>query len=203
MQKPPGLILAGGLARRLDGADKGLIPIKDKPLIEHVINRIRNQVCDIVISANNNLETYRHYGYSVIEDSVSNFQGPLSGIATAMDFIQSQPDKRSTHEYCLVAACDMPLYPLDFYQRACKKNTAAENKRILVAHDGERLQPLCMLVPFSLSDDIQNHLASQHNKLEAWVMSHDPVMIDYSDNPNAFCNVNSTRDIDQLNSLLS
>ena len=196
MNKPLGLILAGGQATRMGFDDKGLLSICGKTLTEHTISRIINQVSDIIISANRNLDTYRDYGYNVVEDAFTNFQGPLAGIASAMEFANTDSQYKGLHDNLLITACDMPLFPLDFYQRTC--NEVALTKKdghIHVAHDGKRLQPLCILVPLALHQDVNDYLTSGKKKLDAWILQHDPVIIDYSDKPESFCNINTAEDL--------
>ena len=83
------VILAGGKGRRLEGQDKGLVVYQDKPLIQHVIERIQPQVANIVINANRNQEEYKRFGFPVISDEMSDFQGPLAGFSTAMKSVKT------------------------------------------------------------------------------------------------------------------
>ncbi|MBN4079506.1 NTP transferase domain-containing protein, partial [Beggiatoa alba] len=78
--KVNGLILAGGRGKRMGGEDKGLILFESKCLIEHCITKLQPQVNEIFISANRNIEQYRQYGFTVLQDSLDGFQGPLAGI---------------------------------------------------------------------------------------------------------------------------
>ena len=85
------IILAGGEGKRAGGLDKGLLPYKNKtgknkPLIEHVIDAVKNQVDDIVISANRNAESYKRYSAHVIGDATEDYQGPLAGIAACLKY---------------------------------------------------------------------------------------------------------------------
>jgi len=79
-----GVILAGGLARRMNGQDKGLIEYQGKPLIEYILPDFLAQVDHCIISANRNIPQYQAYGYPVYTDEIGDYAGPLAGIATAL-----------------------------------------------------------------------------------------------------------------------
>ena len=105
------VILAGGMARRMGGDDKGLIILDDKPMILHTIERLSPQVGRIWINANRNLEQYAQFGYQVISDTEQGFLGPLAGMLTALS--------HSHAALLLVVPCDSPQLPLDLTQRMC------------------------------------------------------------------------------------
>ena len=95
------LILAGGAGRRVDGQDKGLLLWRGKPLVEHVVARLKPQVDNLYISCNRNFEQYRRWADVLIADKRDNYQGPLAGIEAA--------SSRITSDYLIVVACDTPL----------------------------------------------------------------------------------------------
>ena len=178
------VILAGGKGRRLEGQDKGLVIYKGKALIQHVIERIQSQVGTIVINANRNQETYASYGYPTISDEMSNFQGPLAGFATAMKTVKT--------DYIITLPCDGPSLPLDLVQRMLSKLNAFEDTSncIAVAHDGEWLQPVHALIPIALIDSLEAFLANGDRKIDLWYAKHDLVLVDFSDQSDAFFNIN-------------
>jgi len=186
------VILAGGKGRRLEGQDKGLVIYKDKALIKHVIERIQSQVGDIVINANRNQETYASYGYPTISDEMSNFQGPLAGFATAMKSVQT--------DYIVTLPCDGPSLPLDLVSRMFSKLNAFEDASncIAVAHDGEWLQPVHALIPVALIDSLEQFLANGDRKIDLWYAQHELVKVDFSDQPNAFFNINKKEQLGEL-----
>ena len=79
-----GLVLAGGMGRRMGGVDKGLVPFQDKPLVAHVIERFRPQVDGILVNANREIATYEKFGYPVVPDAIGGFAGPLAGLHSGM-----------------------------------------------------------------------------------------------------------------------
>jgi len=176
------VILAGGKGRRLGGQDKGLVEYKNKKLIEYVLERIKPQVNTILINANRNRSTYEQYGYSVINDELSDFQGPLAGFATAM--------KVAKTDFIVTLPCDGPTLPKDLVSRLA--NALKENsKGIAVAHDGERLQPVYALIPIKHIDSLESYLESGDRKIDLWYAQHNLITVDFSDQKTAFFNINT------------
>jgi molybdenum cofactor guanylyltransferase len=178
------VILAGGKGRRLEGQDKGLIVYQHKMLIQHVIDRIHAQVSNIVINANRNQETYEALGYSVIRDEMSDFQGPLAGFATAMKSVKT--------DYIITLPCDGPSIPLDLVARMIDEINSISNTHncIAVAHDGIRMQTVHALIPVSLIDSLETFLSNGDRKVDRWYAEHEIVLVDFSDQPKAFFNIN-------------
>jgi len=178
------IILAGGKGRRLEGRDKGLVIYQDKMLIQHVIEHIQAQVSTIVINANRNQEVYKDFGYSVISDEVSDFQGPLAGFASAIKFVNT--------DYIITLPCDGPSLPPDFVTRMLDElnKTCKLSNTIAVAHDGTRIQPVHALIPVTLIDSLETFLSNGNRKVGAWYAEHEVVLVDFSDQPNAFFNIN-------------
>jgi molybdenum cofactor guanylyltransferase len=187
------VILAGGKGRRLEGQDKGLVIYKGKALIQHVIERIQSQVGDIVINANRNQETYASYGYPMISDEMGDFQGPLAGFATAMKMVQT--------DYIVTLPCDGPSLPLDLVSRMLSKlNTLDDvSDAIAVAHDGEWLQPVHALIPIALIDSLEAFLANGDRKIDLWYAKHNLILVDFSNQPNAFFNINKKEQLGEIN----
>ncbi len=183
------VILAGGKGRRLGGQDKGLVIYKDRPLIEHVLERIKPQVNSILINANRNKDIYASYAYPVINDEMQDYQGPLAGFSTAMNVV--------TTDYIITLPCDGPLFPHDLVSRML---TALDNhpERIVVAHDGKRLQPVYALIPLALQTSLNTFLASDDRKIDHWYAKHDFITVDFSDVPNAFANINTEEQRQEL-----
>ena len=96
------VILAGGKARRMGGQDKGLQILGKQSLIEHVINRLQPQIHQISINANRNQTEYAKFGFPVFSDELPDFQGPLSGMLTALEKTKS--------DFILFTPCDTPFF---------------------------------------------------------------------------------------------
>ncbi len=177
-----GAILAGGAGRRVHGADKGLLDWRGKPLVEHVIARIAPQVDGLVISANRNRDSYAQFGYPVLADRVAGYPGPLAGIAAALAV--------ASHEWLLCVPVDLPLLPLDLAARLLRA-TLAHGSNAAVAHDGERRQVLCAVFARTLAASAGAALGRGDGTVWAWQDACGAVEVDFSDQPDAFINLNS------------
>lgn len=183
------VILAGGKGRRMQGEDKGLVELADRPLIEYVIEAIKPQVKTIIINANRNLPLYSDYGYDVISDTLDNYQGPLAGFFSAM--------QKATTSHIVTLPCDGPLLASDFVERlifALNK----DNTEIAVAHDGKRMQPVHALIPLGLSASLESYLNSGERKIDLWYKQHNVTLADFSDCEETFRNINTTNERDNL-----
>lgn len=184
-----GVILAGGQARRMGGVDKGQVLFRGKPLVEHVIERIVEQVDDIIISANREQQRYSKLGYRVVADALENFQGPLAGLQAAARYAQS--------EYMLVVACDMPQLPGDLVDRLMQALVASE-ANVAVAHDGEREQIAAFLIAANCAMRLEQYLQAGDRKLSLWLHQQQLVTVDFSDKPQAFANLNTLEELAAL-----
>lgn len=176
-----GVVLAGGKGRRLGGQDKGWVMLAGRPLIEHVIAGLRPQVDRLLINANRNQERYRALGYPVIDDPIADYAGPLAGFAGAM--------AAAPGDLILVVPCDAPRVPAGLAERL-RTAMQAQGHPIAVAHDGERLQPVHALIDSRLLSDLQAFLAEGGRKIDTWYARHGYAVVDFSDQPEAFGNIN-------------
>jgi molybdenum cofactor guanylyltransferase len=177
-----GAILAGGRGRRMGGEDKGLLKIDGTPLVLRIAAVLQPQVGTLVINANRNLERYREFGYPVIQDIVGEFFGPLVGMASALQAVETP--------YLLTVPCDSPLLPHDLSARlfhALRRN----NAEISVAHDGTRMQPVFTLLRRELLPDLLSYLDSGGRKIDTWYAEHRLALADFSDRTEAFLNLNT------------
>lgn len=183
------VILAGGKGRRLQGSDKGLVLFNQRPMIEHVLDIIEPQVTQVIINANRNLDTYKSYRHPVIEDALSDFQGPLAGFSIAM--------LQATTTHILTLPCDGPFISRDYVRRM---NQALNNSdaELVVAHDGDRMQPVHALIPVNLQASLDQFLQSGERKIDHWYAQHEYTLADFSDSPEIFQNINTA---EQLNTL--
>ncbi len=119
-----GVILAGGLSRRMGGGDKSLRVLDGKPLIGHVIERIRGQAAPVAINANGDAVRFSTFGLPVIPDATADFAGPLAGVLAGMRWARTP---RRGRAFIVTAACDTPFLPDDMVQKllACHKRGPA------------------------------------------------------------------------------
>ena len=182
------VILSGGRSSRMQGEDKGLILINDKPLISYVVDVVDGKVGRLLISANRNVEMYQQYG-EVISDELADFQGPLAGIAKAFSVVSTS--------YLLVLPCDSPLVNEIVIDRLIKC-MEDKNVDICVAGDGTRIHPTFALIKTSLKDNLLAFLDSGERKLGLWIEQNDFQKVDFSDQPKVFINLNNPQDFDKI-----
>jgi molybdopterin-guanine dinucleotide biosynthesis protein A len=185
------VILAGGKGRRMEGKDKGLVELANRPLIEYVISAIKPQVETIILNANRNQQQYSLYGYPVITDALDNFQGPLAGFYSAM--------KNANSSHIVTMPCDGPLLPKDLVARLIAA-LFDEKAEIAVAHDGDRMQPVYSLIPVALMSSLNDFLDSGERKIDLWYKQHQVALADFSDCPETFRNINTAEQRDKLQS---
>lgn len=184
-----GVILAGGLARRMNNADKGLVTLNNKPLISYVLSELSTLLDDIYISANRNVNTYAQFGYPVITDLSTDFSGPLAGILSVMSATQA--------DLLIVVPCDSPLIKTEHLQQLLKTLTK-EHCDLTVAFDGERLHPVFLGLKTNLKPSLEAYLKSGERKLETWIKQHDWKITDFSNQSQIFTNINTYKELDQL-----
>lgn len=191
-----GVILAGGQGKRMANQDKGLVMLADRPLIAHVISAFSPQVNSTSISANQNISDYQNFGYEVLEDSISGFEGfagPLAGLYGALLTVNKEPNGS---EALVVVPCDAPLLPKDLVSRLVE--AVGDSKPLaVIPHDGTRLQPLFGLYSLEALPSLGEFLNSGQRKVGTWVESLSPQVVDFSDQPDAFLNINSQEELSE------
>ena len=184
-----GLILAGGRARRMGGVDKGLVELDGKPMVTHVVGRLAPQVGRIIINANRNLAVYREWSNTVVKDRNGEYDGPLAGVASGLEAADT--------EFMLTVPCDCPLVANDLTERMYH-GLISERAEVAVATDGQRLQPVFMLLARGLLASIESFLATGERKIDKWFENHAVTVVDFSDEPDTFLNINSIEEKEEL-----
>jgi len=181
------LLLAGGRATRMGGQDKGLIEVAGRPLAAHVLTAVAPQVAGLLINANRHAEAYAALGAPVVADSLGGYLGPLAGVLAGLEAART--------DLVATVPCDSPFVPGDLVARLHAGLTAAEAD-IAVAHDGERRQPVFMLLRRSLAPDLRRWLKAGGRKIDAWYADHRIAGVDCSDVPATFININTPEERD-------
>lgn len=184
-----GIVLAGGLARRMGGVDKGLIEFAGKPMVAHVLDRLRPQVDEILINANREIERYADFGYEVISDEIEGFAGPLAGLHRGM-CAASQP-------FVLTVPCDSPFLPTDLASRLMQ-GLVQSDADLAVAKTGTQAHPVFCLCRTSLKNHLQSYLQGGGRKIDRWYSTLRMAEVAFDDKPQAFANINT---LDELESL--
>ncbi|MFI3198523.1 MAG: molybdenum cofactor guanylyltransferase MobA [Methylococcaceae bacterium] len=187
--KIAGVILAGGLARRMNNQDKGLIPYKGRPLVSYAIAALTDVTDQVLINANRNREHYQAFGLPVVADQTDNFDGPLAGVLTAMIYTDA--------DVLVVVPCDSPLIKAEHLQKllAVRAENAAD---VAVAFDGVRLHPVFIAIKTSLKTSLENYLASGQRKVGDWLEQQKTVTADFSNEPEIFFNINTLTELSAL-----
>lgn len=181
-----GLVLAGGQGRRMGGVDKGLQVLRGRPMVEHVIERLRPQVDEVLVNANQNLERYGVYGCPVVPDAVGGFAGPLAGLHAGM--------KSTRAPLILTVPCDSPFLPLDL---AARLRAALEKNRadIAVAKTRDQAHPVFALARTAVLPHLEAFLARGERKIDLWYASLRVVEVPFDDQEDAFSNINTPQDL--------
>lgn len=180
-----GVILAGGRATRMQGQDKGLIELQGQSLIQHVIDRLQPQLGEILINANRSFEDYRQFGFPLFSDANKDFQGPLSGMLQGLRQIKQG--------WIVCVPCDAPLLPQDLVARFCQ--SLGEDDNLAVADDGKWMQPTFCMLHHSLAASLEKYIAVGGRKTGDWLQRERAVRVDFSEQKQAFVNINSTEDL--------
>ena len=183
-EKVSGIVLAGGQGRRMGGVDKGLQPLGGKTMVEHVIARLAPQVDEIVINANQNLESYAKFGYPVAADLTGGFAGPLAGLQAGLH--------AAKHPLVVTAPCDSPFLPLDLVARL---RAAMGGKDLAVAKTGTQAHPVFAMVRREILDHLTAYLAGGGRKIDAWYASLEVVEVAFDDEAEAFSNINTREEL--------
>jgi molybdenum cofactor guanylyltransferase len=188
-QSITGVILAGGRGMRMGGQDKGLLALAGQPLVVYLIDALQPQVGALLINANRNRTAYQALGWPVVNDQMGKFFGPLAGMLSAL--------KVANTPYVLSVPCDSPLLVRDYAQRMYRTllNQSAE---LSVAHDGKRLQPVFALLSTSLCKSLQDYLEAGERKIDRWFTQHRMAVVDFSDAPSMFRNINNPEELAAL-----
>lgn len=182
-----GLLLAGGLGRRMGGLDKGLQPFRGRPLAAWVLDRLTPQVGSIIINANRNLAEYEKFGWPVVSDTrreEHNQLGPLAGLHAGLAACRTP--------LLLCAPCDTPFLPTNLVTRL--GNALTGDKNLAVARVDGRLQPVVALMRSSVIADLEQFLDRGARKVEAWLERQSSIAVDFPD-ISAFANINSLEDM--------
>ncbi|HSI24566.1 MAG TPA: molybdenum cofactor guanylyltransferase MobA [Methylotenera sp.] len=187
------IILSGGRATRMGGVDKGLVTLQNKPLIQHVVERLKPQVDEIFINANREIETYLTFGYPVLQDETDEFLGtyigPLAGFNMGL--------QHAHYDYVLTAPCDSPLLPLDLTKRLLD-GMIETHADIAVASSDENVHPVFCLMKKSVLPSLIEFLEAGERKVSAWQKSLSYIEVDFSDNSDGFINLNTFDDLKTL-----
>jgi molybdopterin-guanine dinucleotide biosynthesis protein A len=191
---PPtyGLVLAGGLARRMGGGDKTLLTVGGVTILDRVLACLSAQCAGIVINANGDPRRFSDTGLPVVQDNVTGFVGPLAGILAGLDWLA---ENRPGIEWLLSVPGDCPFLPDDLAERLHGARREY-GKPLACARSGEWRHPVVGLWPLALRGDLRHAVTTENlHKIEVWTTRHGVALADWPDSPvDPFFNVNTPDD---------
>jgi molybdenum cofactor guanylyltransferase len=193
-EMPPtlGLVLAGGLARRMGGGDKIMLTIGGVRILDRVLELMRPQCSDLILNANGDPARFAATGLAVVPDNVPDFVGPLAGVLAGLDWAAEHAPSVSD---MVSVPGDCPFLPRDLVARLHAARVA-EGKPLACARSGDWRHPVVGLWPVALRDDLRHALIKEGlRKIEVWTQRHGVALAAWPDTPvDPFFNVNTPQD---------
>jgi molybdenum cofactor guanylyltransferase len=201
-ERPPilGLLLAGGLARRMGGGDKPLKTLAGRAILDHVIARLRPQCGELVLNANGDPARFAPWGLPVVADSVPEHPGPLAGILAGLDFAAQH---RPAVSHVISVAADTPFIPRDLVRRLTEA-AAGDGVPMACAASGGWTHPVIGLWPVSIRAALRTALTVDgERKIDRFTARFGCASVEWPMEPvDPFFNANEPTDIEQAEALL-
>jgi len=196
-----GVVLAGGLARRMGGGDKSLLALAERPLLAHVIERAEPQVGRLILNANGDPGRFASFGLPVVADVVEGFAGPLAGILTGLEWAL---DHVPGAAWMASFTGDAPFLARNLVARLAQA-VEEGSADLACATSGGRTHPVFGLWPVRLAKDLRRALVDEgERKIDAWTASHRIVHVDFPCLPHdPFFNVNRPEDLAEAERLFA
>ena len=188
-----GLVLAGGLARRMGGGDKALIRIGESTILDRVLDRLKGSCAGFILNANGDPERFARFGLPVVADDVAGFAGPLAGILAGLDWVARH---RPTIQWVVSVPGDCPFLPRDLVTRLHRARLK-EGTLLACAQSGDWRHPVAALWPVALRHDLRHALVDEGlRKIEVWTGRHGVALASWPVEPvDPFFNVNTPEDL--------
>ena len=198
-----GVILAGGMSRRMGGGDKTQLNVGGKPLISHALERLRLQTRRIAINSNGDPESFARYSLPVIRDSVENRAGPLAGVLVGMEWASAQGC-----EAVVSVAGDTPFFPQDLVRRLVEAVRLSDLPIMIAASRNSENEPVRHptfgLWPVSLREDLKKALSGGVRKVVAWADKHGIESVEFErGRVDPFFNINTREDLEFARKMLA
>ena len=168
----------------MGGVDKGLQPLRGKPMVQWVLARFAPQVSEVIINANQNLERYAAFGHRVVRDDIGGFAGPLAGLHAGL--------KAAAHPLVVTVPCDSPFLPADLVQRL---QSSLKSHDLAVAKTGDQPHPVFALMKREVRESLEAFLAQGGRKIDAWYAALEVVEVSFDDEADAFRNINTLEEL--------
>lgn len=200
-----GVVLAGGLSRRMGGGDKGLLALGQQSMLSLVLARLGPQVGDLILNANGDPERFATLELPVVADTVEGFAGPLAGVLAGLRWAQAHAPE-ATHVASV--SSDAPFFPADLVVRLAAA-VVGRPTAIAIARSGGELHPVIGLWPVALAGDLETELQSGTRKVLRWTDRHGTVPVDFpfveagGHRIDPFFNANTPDELDEARRLLA
>lgn len=202
VQSIVGVLLAGGLSRRMGGGDKALRPLGGRTLLDHVVERMRPQVAALVLNANGDPARFAAFGLPVVPDSVPDFAGPLAGILAGLDWAAAN---RPDCSFVLSVPSDAPFLPRDLVARL-RHGMEAAGADLACAASGGQPHPVVGLWPVRLRADLRRAVVAEEiRKVDRFTARYRLATVDFPEESpglDPFFNANRPDDLDRAAALL-
>lgn len=188
-----GVVLAGGLGRRMGGGDKPTRVIGGRTMLEHVIERLGPQCDGLVLNANGDPVRFARFGLPVVADTIEGYPGPLAGMLAALDWTA---DNRPDVEWVVSAAGDCPFLPRDLVARL-QRARMTEGADLAVAASGGQAHPVIGLWKVALRDELRHALTNEGlRKIDRWTSRYGLATVSWPAEPvDPFFNANTVEDL--------
>jgi molybdopterin-guanine dinucleotide biosynthesis protein A len=203
MVRPLGVILAGGLARRMGGGDKSLLSLgASSRILDQVIARLGAQVDQMVLNANGDPARFDEFGLPVVADSLDGFLGPLAGVLAGLDYAAEHG-----FDHIISVAADTPFFPTDLVSAL---DTASTHMEVPIALAATKIEggktvrhPTFGLWPVALREDLRSALQDGLRKVVLWTDQHGAeTHIFDSCEIDPFFNINTQEDLELANKMM-
>lgn len=204
-----GVVLAGGRSSRMGGGDKALRALRGRPMLAHVIERLRPQVSEIVISANGDPTRFATFGLPVVADRLPDFQGPLVGIEAGLAWAAANCPGVAT---VLTVPGDTPFIPGDLVRRlseAAQGGQAMKAATLAVARTDEGVHPVVGLWPLAMASDLKAAVTDGLRRVSRWAEMQGAVEVFFppveigGKKVDPFFNINRPEDLAEAEALLA
>lgn len=195
-----GVLLAGGLSRRMGGGDKCLRMLGDRTILAHIVGRVRPQVSHLVLNANGDPARFSGYGLPIAGDSVAGYAGPLAGVLTGLEWTAREHPEC---EWMASFPTDAPFLPEDLVARMMAAVLDAGADMACAASDG-RSHPVIGLWPVRLAGELRHAMVEEEiRKVDRWTARYRIVTVDFDvDAVDPFFNTNRPEDLKTAETLL-
>ena len=197
-----GILLAGGLARRMGGGDKCLRPLGGKPILDRLIEVTRPQVGRLILNANGDPGRFAAYGLPVVPDVIEGYAGPLAGVLTGLEWTRENAPEA---EWVVSFATDAPFLPGDLVARLTAA-AARDGAELACAASGGRSHPVFGLWSVRLADELRRAMVDEDiRKIDRWTARYDlaEVAFDEADGRDPFFNVNRPENLAEAEEALA